>query len=96
MKRIIDFLKSCWFWFDGKKTVIGAFILLLVPFISNFNTTVLLDIWRVTLGLWFVKVLSTLTYIGNTLTGVGLLHKVTKVATDVIIEPVKVEEVKVV
>ena len=87
MKKLLAF----WFWLDGKKTVIGASILLAIPLLHNFNATVLQGIWNVNVGAWYQQVLDTLTYLGNTLTTVGLLHKATKAVPDA---PIKEEVIQ--
>lgn len=74
MKTLINL----WNWFNGKKTTIGAAILMVVLAINAFDSQVVVAIWNMPLPAWLPKVIATLSWTGNILTGVGLAHKVAK------------------
>lgn len=78
MKKIISFLKLAWVSLDEKKTIIAACILVSVPYVNDFFVGFLNGLWHVPVPGFLPQILSSMTYIGNGLAKVGLLHKLTK------------------
>lgn len=69
----MNLLTSIWNWFDGKKTAIGAACLLAVTIINQ---------WIIGVNHfhpdWLNTVLANLSYVGETLTAVGIGHRIKK------------------
>jgi len=64
-------------WLNGKKTTIGAILLLLGTLLS----AVVVGIWEVDAE-WIPKTIETLNWLGMTITGWGLTHKASKSMTN--------------
>jgi len=71
-------LKSIWFWFDGKKTDIGAGIMLFALGLSQFDQQVIINIWHLANPSWFDPSIETLKWIGEAVAGIGFGHKLLK------------------
>lgn len=63
-------MEKLWQWLNGKKTVIGASLLLA----SAFCTQVLIGIWNLD-PWWMDKTIQTLDWVGGIVTSGGLVHK---------------------
>ena len=62
-----------WNWLDGKKTTIGAALLLLATFLSE----VIVGKWHVEVS-WMQPAIETLNWVGMAVTGLGIGHKIQK------------------
>ena len=62
-----------WNWLSGKKTIIGATLLLA----SAFATQVVIGIWDFDPD-WMPRMVETLDWIGGVITAGGLVHKAAK------------------
>jgi hypothetical protein len=71
----MDKFKNIWAWFDGKKSVIGAYC-----FGAAYTGGKLAGIWNIHYS-WISPTLDTLNEFGAAFTGVGLLHKGVKAVT---------------
>ena len=71
-------LLTLWNWFDGKKTSIGAAILVFAFVLQQVDTQVIVGIWQVPVPAWLDKSILTLEWVGTAFSGVGLFHKATK------------------
>lgn len=69
MQTLINF----WEYLDGKKTTIGAALLLLATFLSE----VIAGKWHVQ-ATWLQPTIETLNWVGMTITGLGIGHKIQK------------------
>ena len=58
-------LKAIWVWFGGKKTVIGAVLLSVAGFITQFGVE----------GSWVAPTIDILTKVGLAFSTIGVAHK---------------------
>ena len=68
----MSWIIKLWTWFNGKKTNIGAGLLLLAAIILQLSKIWCMGFW------WLMPLTDTLNYIGGLLTGAGLAHKAVK------------------
>jgi hypothetical protein len=80
MKKFISNLTALWNWFDGKKTAIGATILVVAPYITDIANQFVQGIWHIPAPAWVAQIVASLIYIGTGLTKIGLIHKAAKAA----------------
>jgi len=66
-------MTDLWKWLNGKKTIIGATLLLA----SAFATQVIIGIWEFNPD-WMPRMVQTLDWIGGVVTTGGLAHKIAK------------------
>ena len=69
----MNWLQKLWAWFDGKKTTIGA-VILMIPALIN---EVLIGIWNLPPHPW-LEIAGTCSWIGLVIAGGGAIHKAQK------------------
>lgn len=67
-----------WDYFNGKKTNIGAAILMIAFVITQVDQQVAVGIWGITLPDWVDKAVQTLEWFGTAIAGLGLGHQAVK------------------